>query len=179
MGEDLIPILTKAAKESNGKTRDIVIELEVPGITEKMYEWWGQNMRQTRLYKMWHKDHVSFEVEKTNNSKYPVVAHPTEVIGKYGPSTMNFTPESKSLFPFQHKYKNYSVMSHYAKDGTLLSYTYGEYEEDPKGLKIRQVHRWPAKAPQDLVDALIKHCNEEISNFSKFLPGLYAREGKT
>ena len=42
MGKDMIPILTKAAKESNGKTIDIVMEHELPGITEKMYEWWGK-----------------------------------------------------------------------------------------------------------------------------------------
>jgi hypothetical protein len=178
MGEDMIPILTKAAKESKGKTRDIVIEAELPGITQEMYEWWGQNMHETRLYKMWHPDHIKFEVEKTNNPKYPVIAHPTEMLGKYGPSTMSFTGEPKSMFPFKPRYKNYGVGSHYAKDGTLLSYTYSEYEEGPNGLKTRAVHRWPATVPQDLVDALVKHCTEEMNNFPKFLPALYAKEGK-
>lgn len=178
MGEDMVPILLKAAKESNGKTIDIVMEHELPGITEEMYQWWGKNMGETRLYKMWHPDHVSFEIEKTNNPKYPVIAHPTERIGKYGPSTMAFTGEPKSMFPFKPKYKHYGVGSHYAKDGTLLSYTYSEHEEGPNGLKIRAVHRWPAKVPQDLVDALIKHCTEETNNFPKFLPALYKKEGK-
>jgi len=177
MGKDMIPILTKAAKESNGKTIDIVMEHELPGITEKMYEWWGQNMNETRLYKMWHPDHISFEVEKTGDPDVPFIAHPTEKLGKYGPSTMAFRGEPVSKFPFKPKYKNYGVGSHYAKNGTLLSYMYSEYEDGPNGLKLRSVHRWPAKTPQDLVDALIKHCTEEANNFPKFLPELYAKEG--
>ena len=59
MGEAMLPILIKAAKESKGETRDIVLDHELPGITEEMFEWWFQNMGQTRLYKMWHPDHVS------------------------------------------------------------------------------------------------------------------------
>ena len=176
MGEDMIQILIKAVKESNGETRDIVMEHELPGITEEMYQWWFKNMGETRLYKMWHPDHVSFEVEKTDNPKYPVISHPTEMIGRYGPSTMNFTGESQSLFPFEPKYRNYGVRSHRADDGTLLSYSYSEYEEGPNGMKVRSVHRWPAKVPQELVDALVKHCTEENNNFPKFLPELYKKE---
>ena len=178
MGQDMIPILIRAAKESNGKTIDIIIENVLPGITEEMYEWWHNNMAETRLYKMWHPDHVSFEVEQTGNPDNPIIAHPTEMLGKFGPSTMSFGSEPKSKFPFKPKYKYYSVGNHYAKDGTLLSYTYSEYEDGPDGLKTRAVHRWPAKVPQDLVDALIKHCNEEMNNFPKFLPALYNKEGK-
>jgi hypothetical protein len=174
MGEDMMQILKKAALESNGKTRDIVIENEVPGITAEMYEWWGKNMGSTKMYKLWHPDHISFEVEQTGKPANPFIAHPTEKIGKYGPSTMNFGMEPVSKFPFKPKYKNYGVGNNYL-DGVLLSYTYSEYEDGPRGLKIRDVHRWPAKVPQDLVDALVKHCNEETQNFAKFLPDLYKK----
>jgi hypothetical protein len=178
MGEDMVQILIKAAKESNGQTRDIVIENEVPGITGEMLEWWHKNMGKTEIYKLWHPDHISFEVEQTGNPDNPTLAHPTEKIGKYGPSTMNFGREPKSNFPFKPKYKNYSVGNHYSKDGLLLSHTYSEYEDGPKGLKMRSVHRWPAKVPQDLVDALVKHCTEENNNFAKFLPELYKKMNK-
>jgi hypothetical protein len=178
MGEDMIPILIKAAQDSKGETIDIVMEHELPGITEEMYTWWGQNMHETRLYKMWHPDHIKFEIEKTDNPQYPIIMHPTEKIGKYGPSTMSFTGEPQSKFPFKPKYKNYGVGSHYSKDGLLLSYSYFEREEGPNGMKIREVHRWPAKTPKDLVDALVKHCTEEANNLPKFLPELYAKESK-
>ena len=174
---DVVETLITAAKESKGETIDIVFEHELPGITEEMYEWWGQNMNETRLYKMWHPDHISFEVEETGNPEYPFIAHPTEMIGKYGPSTMSFTGVPQSKFPFQPKYKNYGVGSHYSEDGLLLSYMYSEYEDGPNGLKVRSVHRWPAKTPQDLVDALVKHCTEEMNNFPKFLPELCKKEG--
>jgi hypothetical protein len=178
MGEDMIPILTKAAKESHGQTRDIVLENELPGVTEEMWQWWGKNMSVTEIYKMWHPDHVSFELEHTGNPDNPVIAHPTEMLGKYGPSTMSFGAEPKRKFPFKPRYKNYGVGNHYAKDGTLLSYTYTEYEDGPNGLKMRQVHRWPAKVPQELVDALVKHCTEEINNLPKFLPELYRKKNQ-
>lgn len=178
MGEDMIPILFKANKESNGKTIDIVFDFELPGITQEMYEWWFRNMADTRHYKMWHKDHISFEVEKTNNPNYPVIAHPTERLGKYGPSTMAFTREPLEKYPFKRMYKNYNLGSQYAKDGLLLSLSGTEWEDGPKGLKIHAVERWPAKAPQDLVDALRQHIKEENENFPKFLPELYQKESQ-
>jgi hypothetical protein len=178
MGEDMIPILTKAAKESKGETIDIVFEHELPGVTEEMYAWWGQNM--SKFYKMWHPDHISFEIEETGNPENPTIAHPTEMIGKYGPSTMSFGSEPLSKYPRKPKYKNYRLGNHYAKDGTLLSLTCSEHEDGPNGLKVFSVHIWPAKTPQDLVDALRKHCTEEAENFPKFLPELYKREtGRT
>ena len=176
MGEDMIPILIKAAKESNGETMDIVLECELPGITEEMYEWWGNNMGETRLYKMWHPDHISFTKEETGNPDFPVISHPTEKLGKYGPSTMSFGGEPLSKYPFKPRYKNYRLGSHYSDDGLLLSYMCSEYEEGPNGLKLLQIHRWPAKTPQDLVDALRQHCQEELENFPKFLPELYKKE---
>ena len=175
MGEDMMQILKKAAQESNGQTRDIVIENEVPGITAEMYEWWGKNLNNTKYYKMWHPDHISFEVESTGDPASPFIGHPTEKIGRYGPSTMNFGAEPRSKFPFKPRYKNYGVGNNYSKDGILLSYTYSSYEDGPRGLKIYDVHRWPARVPQELVDALVKHCIEETSNFPKFLPELYKK----
>ena len=81
-------------------------------------------------------------------------------------------------YPFTPKYKNYKYSSHLAADGSVLSYLCSEYEEGPNGMKLRQIFRWPAKTPQDLVDALRQHCTEEAQNFPKFLPELYAKEGK-
>lgn len=178
MGEDMIPILTKAAKESNGETIEIVFEHELPGITEEMYEWWGQNMNDTRLYKMWHPDHISFEMEETGDPEFPFIAHPTEMLGKYGPSTMSFGGEPLSKYPRTPKYKNYRLGSHYAEDGTLLSLMCTEYEDGSNGLKVFSVHLWPARTPPDLVEALRRHCNEEAENFPKFLPELYKREAR-
>ena len=174
MGEDMIPILTKAAKESKGETIDIVFEHLLPGVTEEMFEWWGQNM--AKFYKMWHPDHISFEIEETGDPNNPFIAHPTEMLGKYGPSTMSFGSEPISKYPRTPKYKNYGLGNHYAKDGTLLSLTAMEHEDSPEGLKEFAIHYWPAKTPQDLIDALVKHCNEEAMNLPNFLPELFRKE---
>jgi hypothetical protein len=178
MGEDMIPILIKALDESNGEVVDIVLENEIPGITQEMYEWWGKNMSNTRLYKMWHPAHISFEMEETGDPEAPYIGNPTEMLGEFGPSTMRFKGQPQSAYPFKPKYKNYGCSVHLSPDGSkVLSMLCSEYEESPNGLKLLQTFRWPAKTPQALVDALREHVQEEIENFPKFLPELYKKEG--
>lgn len=172
----VLEVLTRALEESEGETVDIVIENELPGITQQMYEWWGRNMGQTRLYKMWHPDHISFEVEETSDSGR--VAHPKEKIGPYAPTVMSFHPVPNSEYPVTPIYKNYRCSAHLTEDNRRLSMLCGEYEEGENGLKIKQVFRFPAKTPQKFLDALRQHVTEEVRNFPKFLPELYAKEGK-
>lgn len=176
MTTDMIPILVQAAKDSGGETIDIALKYELPGITEEMYDWWGSHMGETRLYRMWHPDHISFEIEETEDPEVPFIAHPTEKIGKYGPSTMAFKAEPLSKYPFKPEYKHYRLSSHSDK-GVLLSFLCTEYEDGPNGLKLRSIFRWPAKTPPDLVEALKQHCLEEVNNLPQFLPELYAKEG--
>lgn len=178
MGIDMIPIMIKAARESNGKTIDLIVEKEIPGITLEMYGWWGKIMPDTRHYKMWHQDHISFELEKEPGPDGAIVAHPTEKLGKYGPNRVNFVVKAGGEYPFKRKYKNFSVVSHLSDEGLLLSLGGTEYEEGPNGLKIREIRRFPAKIPQDLIDAIDQHINEELLNFPKFLPELYKKEAK-
>ena len=39
----VLEVLIEALEASNGETVDVVIEGELPGITEDMYRWWGQH----------------------------------------------------------------------------------------------------------------------------------------
>jgi len=177
MGKDINLILIKALEESGDEKIEIVIENELPEISKDMYEWWNQNMVDTRLYKMWHRDHISFEIEKTGDADAPFIGKPTEKIGEYGPSTVRFKGQPRDAYPFVSKYENYRWAIHLSPDGTkVLSTLCSEYEEGPNGLKIRQIFQWPSKTPKALVTALRQHVNEEVENFPEFLPGLYQRE---
>ena len=173
---DVIETLVKALEESGGKTVDIVLEHVIPGITLEMYQWWGRHMGETKYYKLWHPAHVSFTKEPSTDPEATPISNPTEMLGPYGPSTMRFRREPPSAYPFKPTYKYYGCSSHLAPDNRLLSMLCSEYEEGPKGLKMRQTFRWPAKTPQRLIDALRQHVTEEAGNFPKFLPELYKKE---
>lgn len=173
----VLEVLTEALEVSNGETIDVVIEADLPGVSEDMYDWWGQNMGNTKFYKMWHPDHIAFHWEApTKEQSAAPIANPEEKLGPYAPTVMRFRPNSPEEYPLEPHYKNFRSSTHLTWDDRELSYLCAEYEDGPKGLRIRSVFRFPAKTPQLLQDAVRQHVEEEMENLPTFLPDLYRKK---
>ncbi|MFX0049437.1 MAG: DAPG hydrolase family protein, partial [Candidatus Hermodarchaeota archaeon] len=55
-------IMKQILKNSGGKTIDLVVDHELPGVTPEMIDWWWDNIDSSERYKLWHPDdHKSFE----------------------------------------------------------------------------------------------------------------------
>lgn len=160
-------------KRSKGKTIDLVVDQELPGVTPEMIDWWWDNINSSERYKLWHpKDHISFEWEVSPEKGHiGAIQRIVENIGS--PTKLRIRWEDPNSSPIRIEYSHALVGSTLDHENKPLSWLLHEYEEFGNGTKLRTTFRLPAKTPKYFIEALRKHNIEEIAEFTNFLPELY------
>lgn len=158
---------------SKSKTKDLVIEHEIPGVTPEMIDTWWLIMSDTETYKLWHpKDHFRARLEiKKELGKTTTTQHVLENIGGI-PSLLHLRFEDPNTIPIPKEYGHVFAASILDESGIPYAWIIHQYEEMPGGTRMRSTFRIPFKTPGFFVSALRRHNQEEMSQFSKFLPKL-------
>jgi len=162
---------------SRGKTEDIVIDHELPGVTPEMLDWWWMNMGSTENYCLWHpRDHISarWEVSPGTDPLGPIQVA-CEKIGGI-PITLRIRiTDTMQVFADR-------IYSHASGGCTLdsrdnpIGWGMHEYESMPDGgLRMRSTFRVPARTPKVFRAGIRKHNRVEMARFPVFLPQLYSR----
>lgn len=170
----IIPI---SARLSRGRTVDVVVEHELPGITPEMLDWWWRNMSDPERYRLWHpKDHIwaVWEVSPDDDPRCATQLALEKVGGVPALMRLRVMQDPDAII----ERRTYAhAMGGYALDrkGRPFGSAVHEYEEGPGGvLRMRSTFCVPALAPEIFKKALRKHCSEEMAQLPRFLPRLYA-----
>lgn len=176
----VLEVMTKAYEESNGEYIDLVVEHgELEGITLDHLKWWGEQLDDSEKYKLWHPEsHISHKVEtvKDENGNDVTYMYAEEIMGNYGVATYKLRVEAPESAPVQQKYKPLASNTQIGPNGENFGGVYHEFEPTPNGMLMRSTFRVPAKTPKEMQEAVMQHSREEMGNFPKFLPQLYAKE---
>ena len=158
---------------------DLVVDHELRGATPEMLDWWWGNIDNTERYKLWHpKDHKSFKWEVSPKKGHAGAIHvATEDIGG-NLTTLRIRQEDPSSVSIHTSYSHVVTSSTLGPDGKPISWLVHEYEAMQNGTRMRSTFRLPAGIPQQFIEGLRKHCQEEMANLPKFLPELYKKENK-
>ena len=159
---------------SRSETKDLVVNHEIPGVTPEMIDAWWLIMSDTENYKLWHpKDHFWARLEiREEAGRTTMTQHVLENIGGV-PSLLHIRMEDPNSINVPKEYSHVFAGAGLDKSGIPYAWIIHQYEEMPGGTKMRSTFRIPAKTPGFIVGALCRHNQEEMSQFSKFLPKLY------
>ena len=147
-------ILKWFVKRSEGETKDLVVELTLPGVTPEMIDWWWDNMENTEVYKLWHpKAHISFkwEIPPGAHGHVGAIQITEEKIGPGPSSKLRIRWEDPSTVPIHTTYSHVCAGGTLDKDNNIVSLGVHEYEAEPGGTKLRTIFRLPAKMPSFLL----------------------------
>jgi len=163
---------------SRSETKDLVINHEIPDVTPEMIDTWWLIMSDTENYKLWHpKDHFWARLEiREEAGRTTMTQHVLENIGGV-PSLLHIRLEDPNTISIPKEYSHVFAGASLDKSGIPYAWIIHQYEEMPGGTRMRSTFRIPARTPGFFVDALRRHNQEEMSQFSKFLPELCKRKG--
>jgi hypothetical protein len=164
----------KIIERSGGKTIDLVVNLELPGVTPEMIDWWWDNIDSIERYKLWHPEaHKSFEWEVSPKKGHiGAIQRIVENIG-FNPTTLRIRWEDPKSSPIPIEYSHALVASTLDQKDKPWTWFLHEYEQVENGTKFRSTFRLPAITPKPVIEAIRNHTIEEISEFPRFLPKLY------
>ena len=158
-------VLLKAFGESAGKTVDVVVDQEVANITPKMWTWWFSGNLE-RYYRLWlPANHYSAKLVMPPGSREAIVEI-EEMIGPY------YTQFSCHIIPGGIG-GGARGLEFLTPDGEQMGSLTHDVEPSANGIKIHSVFRFPAKTPQEFLDAMDAHCKLEMQDLPRFLPALY------
>jgi hypothetical protein len=164
---------------SFSRTKDFVIDHEIPGVTPKMIDTWWFIMSETERYRLWHpKDHYWANLEiREEGGKTIMIQHVLEKIGGI-PSLLHIRAEDPDTLSIPREYSHVFAGSSLNSAGVPYAWILHQYEEMPGGTRMRSTFRIPAKTPGFFVKGLRRHNQEEMSQFTKFLPELCEKINK-
>lgn len=162
---------------SKSETRDLIVDHEISGVTPEMIDAWWFIMSDTKNYKLWHpKDHFWARLEiKEEAGKTTFIQHVLENIGGI-PNLLHIRPEDPESISVHKDYSHVFAGASLNSAGVPYAWIVHQYEEMPGGTKMRSTFRIPAKTPGFFVNALRRHNQEEMAEFSSYLPELYKKE---
>ncbi len=167
-------VMRVTARRSHGKMIDLVIEHELPGVTPEMIDWWWDNIDTTERYRMWHPaSHLRFEWERECDGHLGRIHRVTEKIGAF-PTTLRIRWEDPESVPVERVYGHVNAGGVLDNNDQPLSYLVHQYESMPGGTRMRSTFLLPEKTPKWFIEGLRKHNREEMAEFTRFLPELYA-----
>jgi hypothetical protein len=166
-------------KMSKSETVDLVIDHKLQGVTPKMIDWWWDHIDTIDRYKWWHpKDHKSFKWEISPKKGHVGAVHLVlEDVGGI-PATLRIRWEDPISVPVPTMYSHVNAASILDDNDKPIGWLVHEYEAMQNGTRMRSTFRLPAVIPQQFIEGLRKHCQEEMANLPKFLPELYENENK-
>ncbi|MFX1376304.1 MAG: DAPG hydrolase family protein [Promethearchaeota archaeon] len=168
-------IMEQILKISEGNTIDLVIEHTLQGVTPEMIDWWWGNINTTERYKLWHpKDHKSFVWEVPPKEGHFRAIHRVEE-NILGPTTLRIRGEDPNTSPIPIEYEHAQLGSRLDQNNNPTTWILHQYESIENGTKMRSTFRLPAAVPKQFIEALRKHCKEEMGEFVNFLPQLYEK----
>lgn len=154
----------------------VIVDHKIEGVTPQMIDWWWDHIDTTTRYRFWHPtDHISFGW----------ICPPSEV-GHVGaihrvveyldgkpetPATIDIRWEDASRVSTEYAHVLLATVSGDVK-GELMH----EYEAMPGGIRMRSHFTISGPFPEAMIEALIIHNQQEMQNFSLFLPALHFKE---
>jgi hypothetical protein len=172
-------IMARYARKSEGKTVDLIIDHELPGVIPEMLDWWWDHIDTTERYKLWHpKDHQSFRWVTV--PEYPHIGKTQEVIEKIKgiPTLLRISWKDPAKNPIPTSYSHILFASILNRKKEPIAWLVHEYQPMANGTRMRSTFRLPAKTPQWFLRGLSKHNLEEMAQFSEFLPSLYQQSSE-
>jgi DAPG hydrolase PhiG domain len=176
LGKAAANVLFLLAKLSRGKTVDLIIDHELPGITPEMLDWWWLQMGDTQRYKLWHpKDHISARWEISPEDD--LLHHTQLACEKLGglPTLLRIRVKDPTEILESRTHDiaiGGGVLNNYDKPVVFVVH---EYQSVPDGpLKMRSTFRVPALMPPPIRKSIRRHNRQEMAQFPIFLPKLYS-----
>ena len=155
-------LLYKAFEESAGKTVDVVIDQEVPGVTPEMFGWWMGKKILTD-YTLWYPEmHLSNTYEHPPGG--PPIVSIEEYVGAYYTIFRCQLSDGKLIF--------------INPDGKPIGGLVHIPQPAPNGMKLRSTFTYPAKTPAAFRESTYGHCIMEMQDLPRFLPELFKKEAK-
>jgi hypothetical protein len=121
-------------KQSNGKTKIVVTDHELHGVTPEMWEWAWYHA-DTEFYRLWHPAHIAWEWERDpkNVGRYGSIHGASETIGGLTFVFRNrYDDPNKSPIPLTLGHG--LLFSVLAPDDTIVMQIVAEWEAAPYGL---------------------------------------------
>ena len=156
----------------------IVLDYDlIEGITTEMIEWWWENMESTERYKLWHPAHISTEWELRTNE--PGLLGSIRIIEEQIGSEvvrlrLRTDPREAALSDLI--LPGVLVASSLLPDDTVTGQVVHEYMDVPGGVRYRTTFIFPSDFPEEFLEGIKTHSEEETNNFPNFLPELYRME---
>jgi hypothetical protein len=177
---NIMEVLMKAYNESDGKSIDVVIDHEIlHGVTGEMFRWFVPTITGAERYKMWcPEEHIDFrwEIPPTKESRFGSVHVATEKFGDYPAGELRIRFDEPKSCPINRIYRKFGYGAILTPDNQTMVLVCHEYEETPKGLRMRSTFRIPAKTPERFKAALRRHNILEMGHLPEFLPELFKEE---
>lgn len=177
IGRAVGKVLPLAARFSKGRTVDVVVDHEIPGVTPEMMEWWWRNMSDPERYRLWHpRDHIwaAWEISPEEDPRRATQLALEKVGGVPALMRLRVMQDPDAILEkrtYAHAMGGHSLDGRDRPFGSAVH----EYEAGPGGvLRMRSTFRVPAASPEIFRRALRKHCREEMTQLPNFLPRLYA-----
>ncbi len=166
-------------RTENGEWK-IVVNHEIPSVLPHMVDWWWDHMDRN-TYVLWHPtDHQSFQwiVPPEKHGHVGAVQRIEELLNGIGirpdvlpvPATLCIRWEDATNVDTEYAHVLLATVTGDAQ-GRLMH----EYEEMTGGLRMRSHFTLAKDTPEIIVQALVEHNKQEMSNFSAFLPSLYSK----
>lgn len=152
----------------------IVVTHTIPNVSPTMIDWWWDHIDTTEYYQRWHPtDHISFEwlLAPAEVGHVGAVHRVVEFLdGKPAqPATIDIRWEDASNAAAEYHHVLRATISGDVQGGLMH-----EYEAAPSGTRMKSHFSVESPLPEAMVHALIAHNQNEMRNFSLFLPELYA-----
>ena len=169
-------LANKTFQAITSETVDLVVDHELHGVTPEMIDWWWRNMVDPRYYQWWHpRDHISieWEVPPEKDGNVGAIHIAEERIGEFPPGRLRIRTVDQASSPIRATYSHVRATSIIDPDDKPVTWIVHEYQTEPFGTRMRSTFRLSADTPQQFIDALRKHNQEEMGRLPEFLPELY------
>ena len=170
---DVVGTFVAAFKESDGKTVDLVVDHELPGLTVEMVAWFFPHA--SEYYRLWHpEDHLEWRwvVPPAGGRRGGAIKISVEKFGDTPFFDLRMRQEDPDKNPFEGA-KGFGWSSFLGPDDVPYGCATHVFEAAPYGTHMRSTFRWPAKTPQWLIDAVRRHNKEEMGRLPEIVPRLF------
>lgn len=156
----------------------IVVEHALNDVTPEMIDWWWNNIDNSERYKLWHpEEHVDFKwlVDPKVHGHVGAISASIESAGDGLEFPLRIRWEDPKDCPINTHYSHVLMGSCLDDDDDVISQVIHQYEKSENGTVMTSTFIFPKGLPPFInLSGLYKHNVEEMSQFSIFLPKLFA-----
>ena len=146
--------------ESNGRTKHVVVEHELAGISPAAVAWYLINF-DDETYRMWHPAHIALQWEKKVAGPGAIHVAWEKILGKLAAYRIRLDPPDLSPIA-PHDPAGAYMLNIIDTEGEVLIYILLQTRSTSGGMGLTCTFIFPEAAPDEFVEAHRQHCVEEV-----------------